>query len=82
MKVNNPKHFQLRRDSSFGPLLGDIPVNEVMITPHLLHQGEGVIVFGLCALVVASFGARRALRSEKEQPRPEDAENFSSEGKT
>jgi len=53
-----------------------------MITPHLLHQGEGVILFGLFALVVASFGARRALRSEKEQPRPEDAEKFSSEGKT
>jgi len=57
-------------------------VYEILITPHLLHQGEGVIVFGLCALVVASVGARRALRSEKEQPRPEDAGNFSSEGKT
>jgi hypothetical protein len=52
-----------------------------MITPHLLHQGEIVIVFGLCALVVASFGARRALRTEKERARPEDAGN-SSEGKT
>ena len=62
--------------------MGDIAVIDVVLTPHLIHQGEGVIVFGLCALVVASFGARRALRSEKEQPRPEDAENFSSEGKT
>jgi hypothetical protein len=57
-------------------------MKEVMITPHLIHQGEGVIVFGLCALVVASFGAARALRTEKEQPRQEDAGNFSSEGKT
>ena len=61
----------------------------VFITPHLIHQGEGVIVFGLCALVVASFGARRALRSEKEkekeneqQARQEDARDFSSERKT
>jgi hypothetical protein len=66
--------------------VGDIPVKEVFITPHLLHQGEGVIVFGLCALVVASFGARRALRSEKdkdekEKSRQEDAGDFSSEGK-
>jgi hypothetical protein len=66
--------------------VGDIPVKEVLITPHLLHQGEGVIVFGLCALVIASFGARRALRTEKEkekeQSRQEDAGDFSSEGKS
>jgi hypothetical protein len=67
--------------------VGDIPVTGVFITPHLIHQGEGVIVFGLCALVVASFGARRALRSEKEkekekQARQEDAGDFSSKRKT
>jgi hypothetical protein len=56
-------------------------VKEPMITPHLLHLGEVVIAFGLCALVVASFGAWRALRIEKEQARAEDAGNFSSEGK-
>ena len=59
---------------------------DVVLTPHLIHQGEGVILFGLFALVVASFGARRALRSEKEkeqeQSRQEDAGDFSSEGKT
>jgi hypothetical protein len=64
--------------------VGDIAVIEVLITPHLIHQGEGVILFGLFALVVASFGARRALRSEKEkeQSRQEDAGDFSSEGKS